>query len=330
MHVCLYDGSEIVSNISTIRARVSRKANDDNPTEDWKFSPNSDTSWIEKQPVLLIRSRRFDPSNNNIYLLIELSQTCELESNQKIFSIGCGSVMVPLTECRTSLIKNSTSYNIPLSGGHFNESDILLDARYRDLQTSGIKGNRDQKKRARVRFSLESINPQNELIYGCLPRRSMVVPLNLIKILAIYRNELADKLRKRYYQGVLSSQPLDSIFLSTFYQALEQLDLIDTLNAIHESRKKWNIQEETKWLIRDYELYIYPLLFCSKLQPYDLYDRDIREERREVIIDMLDVLMPSESSTQDDIIDALLSADLTEYWKPFTTNETCFALQNYL
>ncbi|CAF3362720.1 unnamed protein product [Rotaria socialis] len=328
VRVCLYDGFHIISNIHSIRAFKSKKTKRHHSTQSWIFTKNDDKTFVDEQPKLLIRSNEMDPKTPT-YLLMQLSQYCELRTNNERCEIGCGSAMIPIDDNQPSRIRRIKSYNEFLKGGHFYELNVDLDSKYKQYHSMGFKGKLDQQKKARIQFSLEPTDKNSDLLYDYLPVTSMIVPLNLVKIVAIYRHELAYHLEKRSHENVLSSAPLHSKFLSTFYQTLEQPDLINIFNTLCHEHKKLNIAQERQQCILIYESYIYALLFYRKLKPYNFHDGKERRQRKQIIREIMDRLLPSKKNTQPDIAAILLDQSLTEHWKPFTTNEICFSLQKF-
>ncbi|CAF4882766.1 unnamed protein product, partial [Rotaria magnacalcarata] len=76
---------------------------------------------------------------------------------------------------------------------------------------------------------------------------------------------------KRHHPTGLSTTPIDSIFLGTFFQALPQADLIYTLNRIFRIRKdrylsgSSSTQQQRELFIKVYEQFVYPLLQFRQL-----------------------------------------------------------------
>ena len=175
-----------------------------------------------------------------------------------------------------------------------------------------------------------------DLLYDNLPIQSIIVPINLIKTLAFFRNELAYQIHKRQHPTGLSTTPIDSIFLSTFFQTLEQPDLIYTLRRLYSSRRKRfltsssSLQQQREEFIRTYEFFIYPLLHYRQLPPYDFHDTTSLNERRKLINDMIKKQIPARKKTPQDILSVLLDPNLTDKWSPFTTDEVSFTLQKYI
>ncbi|CAF1407095.1 unnamed protein product [Adineta steineri] len=319
IRICLYDGFTIISNIHSTRARLSGKSNANDLTEDWYFAPNKKNTIIDQQCQFLIRSDEYDRSKH-LYLLIELSQLCQSKVNDEKCEIGCGWIMISIDNYE----KNN--YNKRLHGGHFYETNILLNSQYKNFHSQGLAGKIDRYKQARIQFSLESREEHNDLLYNSLPLKSMIVPINLVEILVFYRNELAYQLQKRYHSNSFSTVPLDSIFLSTFYQTLEQPDLIYLLQRLYHRNKKLSNQEQREEFIKIYELSIYPLLFYRLLPSYDFHNLPLLHQRKQLLIDML-AKLKKEKKDQPDILAILLDPNLTDKWAPFTTNEICFSLQ---
>ncbi|UJR09957.1 hypothetical protein I4U23_014181 [Adineta vaga] len=335
VRVCLYDGFEIVSNIHTIRAQIPKKIDERDLTEDWYFAPNDINTLIDEQSHLLIRSNPAT-TNQRLNLLFELSQWCQSTVTQEKCEVACGWTLVPLQDEKPPLISDTKGYNELLRGGHIDETNVLLDPQYKILRSDGLSGKIDRIKRARIKFSIESRETDIDLLYDNLPIQSMIVPLNLIKTVAFFRNELAYQIYKRRHPTGLSTTPIDSIFLSTFFQALQQPDLIYALRRVYRSRQRLTLsssssaQQRREEFIRTYELFIYPLLHYRQLPPYDFHDTAALNERRKLISDMIKRQLPNKKTPAQDILSILLDPNLTDKWTPFTTEETSFALQKYI
>jgi hypothetical protein len=244
--------------------------------------------------------------------------------------------MIPLDDDKPPLISDTKSYNELLHGGHTDETNVLLDPQYKVLRSDGLSGMIDRFKRARIKFSIESRESDIDLLYDNLPIHSVIVPMNLIKTLVFFRNELAYQLHKRHHPTGLSTTPIDSIFLGTFFQTLSQPDLIYTLRRLYSSRRKRYLnasassQQQREEFIKTYDLFIYPLLHYRQLPPYDFHDIPALNERRKLINDMIKRQLPARKKIQQDILSILLDPTLTDKWTPFTTDEICFTLQKYI
>lgn len=335
VRVCLFDGFEIVSNIHTVRALIDGKPEERDLTEDWHFVTNDINTLIDEQSQLLIRSNQ-SKANQHLYLLMELSQWCQSTVTQEKCEIGCGWIKIPLIDDKPPLITDTKSYNELLHGGHTDETNVLLDPQYKILRSDGLSGKIDRFKRARIKFSIESRETDVDLLYDNLPMQSIIVPINLIKTLTFFRNELAYQLHKRQHPTGLSTTPIDSIFLSTFFKALEQPDLIYTLRRLYRQRKKKYLnsssssQQQREEFIRTYEFFIYPLLHYRQLPSYDFHDISALNERRKLINDMIKKQLPAKKIPPQDILSILLDPNLTDKWTPFTTDEISFTVQKYI
>ncbi|CAF2687332.1 unnamed protein product [Rotaria sp. Silwood2] len=334
VRICLYDGAEIISNIHTIRALIPSKIDERDLTEDWHFVRNDTNSLIDEQPELLIRSNA-SVSGKNLKLLMELSLWCQSTVTQEKCEIGCGWSMISIVDDEPPLITDTKNYNELLKGGHIDETNILLDSQYKILRSNGISGMIDRFKRARIKFSIESREDDVDLLYDNLPIQSLIVPINIIRPIVFFRNELACQLHERQHPTGLSTTPINSIFLSTFFQAISQPDLIYTLNRLYRARKSRyptsssSLQQQRKLFINTYQLFTYPLLQYRLLPLYDFHDKTKLNERRTLINDIIKRLLPRKKDLGEDILSILLDASLTDKWTPFTTNEICFSLQKY-
>jgi hypothetical protein len=290
---------------------------------------------IDEQPQLLLRSNRLN-STEKLQLLIELSQLCQSTVTNETCHIGCGWLMLPVDDGKPPLITDTKSYNELLHGGHTDESNVLLDPTYLASQTNGLSNMINRLKRARMKFSLESREDDMDVLYDNLPVQSLVVPINLIRTLTVFRNELASQFHKRHQIVNPSTTPIDSIFLSTFNHVLHQPDLILTLDRLYSVRKKRHLnssstlQQQREEFIRTYELFIYPLLEYRLLPSYNFHDLTILKEREKLINVMIQRQMPTrrrKNVIQQDIVSILLDSTLTDQWTPFTVEELCFSLQ---
>ncbi|CAF4972989.1 unnamed protein product [Rotaria sp. Silwood1] len=334
VRVCLYDGADVISNIHTVRALIPSKIDERDLTEDWHFVRNGPNTLIDEQPELLIRSNT-STSGQNLKLLMELSLWCQSTVTQEKCEIACGWSTVSIDDDEPPLITDTKNYNELLKGGNIDETNILLDPQYKILSSDGISGMIDRFKRARIKFSIESRESDVDLLYDNLPIQSIIVPINIIRPIVFFRNELACQLYKRQHPTNLSTTPIDSIFLSTFFQSLKQSDLIYTLNRLYSVRKhryltsSSSLQQQRKLFINTYELFIYPLLQYRQLPVYDFHDKIILIERKNLINDLIKRLLPRKKHPGDDILSLLLDPSLTDKWTPFTTDEISFSLQKY-
>ena len=313
---------------------MNKKLDDRDLTEDWTFLPNDTRTLTDEQSQILLRSNRTS-SDQHLNLLIELSQWCQSTVTQEKCEVACGWTIVPLQDDKPPLISDTKSYNELLHGGHTAEKDVLLDPQYKILRSDGLSGMIDRFKRARVKFSIESRETDVDLIYDTLPIQPIVVPLNLIKSLYFYRSELAYQLHKRQHPTGLSTTPIDSLFLSTFFQTLSQPDLIYILRQQYNIRKRRVLnsssspQQQREEFIHTYEKFIYPLLQYRQLPSYDFHDIPALNERRKLILEIVKRQTPNKKTPAEDILSILLDPKLTDKWTPFTTDETCFSLQKY-
>lgn len=333
--MCLCEGSDIVSNIHTIRTRGPLKPEPREATEDWEFIRNNANTLIDEQSQLLIRSN-VSGTGQNLKLLIELAQYCQSTVTQEKCEVGCGWALVPLDDDEPPLITDTKSYDELLRGGHTDQDNVLLDPRYKVLRSNGISGKIDRYKRARIKFSIRSLEHDVNVLYDNLPTQSMVAPMNILKPMAFFRNELAYQLHKRHHPTGLSTTPIDSIFLGTFFQALPQADLMSHLNRMYRITKARYLsssasQQQLRTLfIKVYEQYIYPLLQYRQLPPYDFHDLSALNERRGLINDIIRRQTPKKKSPAEDVLSILLDPNLTDKWTPFSTDEITFTVQKYL
>ncbi|CAF1326156.1 unnamed protein product [Adineta steineri] len=335
VRVCLYDGFEIISNIHVVRAHIRNKVDDKVLTEDWHFSSNDLNSFVDEQPQLFIRANR-SSSGQHLSLLFELSQWCQSTVTQEKCEIACGWSMVPIEDDKPPLITETKGFNELLHGGHTDEPNILLDPQYKILRSDGLSGKIDRLKRARIKFSIEIRDSDIDVLFDSLPIQPVIVSMNILRTIGFFRSELAYQLHKRHHPTGLSTTPIDSIFLSTFFQTLQQPDLIYALRRVYRSRQRRflksssSAQQQRELFIRTYETFIYPLLHYRQLPAYDFHDVPALNERRKLITDMIKRQLPARKTNPQDILSILLDPNLTDKWTPFTTDEICFTLEKYI
>ena len=323
--MCLYDGDQIISNIHSSRAFPAKQPKAQDRTEDWSFEDSGDRTFIDEQCQFLIRSNHQGP----LYLLIELSQYCLSNATNDVCDVGCGWLKVQLDDVPLPLIGDTKTYDEFLNGGHVHEPNIPLNIDYQNLETRGLSGKIDRYKRARVKFSLNFLESEVNLLYDQLPLTSMIIPINLIVLLVLFRNELARQFSQRSFVNGISTVPIDSIFLSTFEQFLAQPNLVYIFNYRYRSKKPFIFRRKRTKCLEIYTTFIYPRLCFLPWANYDFHELDQPPERKRKVKELVQsqLVRSGNRDSTSAMAALLLNSTFTDQWTPFSIDETSFSLQ---
>ena len=260
---------------------------------------------------------------------MELTQRCRSKATNDVCDIGCGWLKVQLDDVPLPLVGNTKTYDECLNGGHVHETNIPLHSDYPGLQTRGLSGKIDRYKRARVKFSLAFRENEVNLLYDQLPLTSMIVPINLVLLLAFFRNELAREFSQRIVANGISTMPVDSTFLSTFERFLAQPDLVYIFCYRYRSSKPFNFRRKRWKCLEIYTTYIYPCLCFLPLASYDFHNIDHLVFRRKTIRELVQAQLGrlQNQNSEAAMATLLLNPEFTDQWAPFTVGEVCFSLQ---
>ena len=318
LRICLTDETKIVSNIHSMRAFCDDDDDDDDDTETWSFEKPTSQTLIEHHSKLLLRSNRTDKSST-LFLLMELCQICRSKTSGERCEIGCGWLKIPLD------LSKSQSYDELIAGGRIDEPNVLLDQRYQQLRSDGLRGKLHRRRRARLKFKVEFCDKDDEkLPFSHLPTTSIVVPSDLIVLLAFYRNELAFQCRQK-----ICTKPIDSVLLGTFAHALDQPDLLFPFLHRARSKKKFDFQRLRKKFLQIYESFVYPLLSHVRLSRYDFAEETIINARATLINERIrNALTRSRRENNlPDPAEIFLDPESTTNFKAFDLAELTFSFE---
>ncbi|XP_077966126.1 nephrocystin-1-like isoform X1 [Styela clava] len=251
IRLALFNGTNIVSNVHTVRANSST-----NSPKLWTFSPRV-TGILPSlmDGSCLVRS---DITHSNLGILFELGITYIRTPPRKIihFSDGpsakysdseeegardrlvktgehaelsCGWVFLKLFDEQGMAIPNKT-YELPVNGGTPFEKGVEVDPsisrrassnRFRNLLTAN--------KQPKLIIKLGTPNNTKKKIMNLLPA-NIVLPSTYCELVSFYRRMLADALiRDRL--SPRDADPIPCPVLSTFPKALMQSDIMDALRS---------------------------------------------------------------------------------------------------
>ncbi|XP_077966127.1 nephrocystin-1-like isoform X2 [Styela clava] len=222
IRLALFNGTNIVSNVHTVRANSST-----NSPKLWTFSPRV-TGILPSlmDGSCLVRS---DITHSNLGILFELGITYIRTKTGEHAELSCGWVFLKLFDEQGMAIPNKT-YELPVNGGTPFEKGVEVDPsisrrassnRFRNLLTAN--------KQPKLIIKLGTPNNTKKKIMNLLPA-NIVLPSTYCELVSFYRRMLADALiRDRL--SPRDADPIPCPVLSTFPKALMQSDIMDALRS---------------------------------------------------------------------------------------------------
>ncbi|KAK6293765.1 hypothetical protein J4Q44_G00360910 [Coregonus suidteri] len=283
IRLCAFDGTQVLSNIHTIRATCNA-----NNVKTWSFSPRQMTGNL---PSLLDRDcfLRCNLDTPELGILFELGVTYIRNSTGERGDLSCGWAFLKLFDANGAPVPHRT-YELLVHGGTPYEKDIEVDPSL----TRGATGTGMfqqmmlSRKLPKLFLKLKSPNARTRSQLSALPD-TLVGSLSSIHLLVLHRQLLADALlmnRATMQNADLICSPL----LATFPEIMDQTDLLDAL------RKSWleaesNMKRSEKrdlpllkrMFVRVYMDNIYPLLYSADLPPPRWADEMVENQRARVI-----------------------------------------------
>ncbi|CAB1343802.1 unnamed protein product [Coregonus sp. 'balchen'] len=286
IRLCAFDGTQVLSNIHTIRATCNA-----NNVKTWSFSPRM----TGNLPSLLDRDcfLRCNLDTPELGILFELGVTYIRNSTGERGDLSCGWAFLKLFDANGAPVPHRT-YELLVHGGTPYEKDIEVDPSL----TRGATGTGMfqqmmlSRKLPKLFLKLKSPNARTRSQLSALPD-TLVGSLSSIHLLVLHRQLLADALlmnRATMQNADLICSPL----LATFPEIMDQTDLLDAL------RKSWleaesNMKRSEKrdlpllkrMFVRVYMDNIYPLLYSADLPPPRWADEMVENQRARVIFTSL-------------------------------------------
>uniref|UniRef100_A0A672G967 Nephronophthisis 1 n=1 Tax=Salarias fasciatus TaxID=181472 RepID=A0A672G967_SALFA len=280
IRLCAFDGTQVLSNIHTVRAAYNSKS-----PKTWSFSPRM-TGML---PTLMNGDcfLRCSSAAPNLGVLFELGVTFIRNSTGERGDLSCGWAFLKLTD-------DSVLLSAP--GGVLQQ---MLQAR----------------RQPKLTVKLKSTNSQTRTQLNLLPD-TLLHCLSCVHLLAFHRQLLADTLLMDR-PTMQNADPICSPILSTFPVLLEQTDLLDALRSAwmdamaSMSRAQ---KRDSSFLKHQFaEVYmssVYFLLHSPSLPRHRWADPPSEEQRARVIYATLDALKSLEVFTSPS--HSHLAFDMTE------------------
>ncbi|XP_071336157.1 nephrocystin-1 isoform X2 [Trachinotus anak] len=318
IRLCAFDGTQVVSNIHTVRATYNSRS-----PKTWSFSPRM--SGI--LPTLLdgdcfLRCNSVSP---DLGILFELGVTFIRNSTGERGDLSCGWAFLKLTDDTGNPLPNRT-YELPVNGGTPYEKDVAVEASVtRGSQTGVFQQMLHARRQPKLIIKLKSVNSRTRTQLSLLPD-TLLHCLSCVHLLALHRQLLADTLlmdRPTMQNADLICSPI----LSTFPVLLDQPDLLDALRGAWldaETNMSRAQKRDLSFLKQEFgKVYmssIYFLLHSPSLPCHRWADPSSEEQRARVIYATLDSLKHTQHTTSQSggpevFVDAMhphLAFDVTE------------------
>uniref|UniRef100_A0A8C5G5P1 SH3 domain-containing protein n=1 Tax=Gouania willdenowi TaxID=441366 RepID=A0A8C5G5P1_GOUWI len=294
VRLCAFDGTQVLSNIHTVRVSYNSKS-----PKTWNFSPRM-TGIL---PILLDGDcfLRCNSSSVNLGILFELGVTFIRNSTGERGDLSCGWAFLKLADEAGNSIPNRT-YECPVNGGTPYEKDVAVELTAARGSPGGVLQQILQARRQpKLIVKLKSVNTRIRNQLSLLPD-TLLHCLSGAHLLALHRQLLADALlmnRPTMQNADLICSPI----LSTFPLLLDQTDLMDALRSAWldaETNMSRAQKRDLSYLKHEFsKVYmssVYFLLHSPSLPCYRWADPPSEEQRARVIFSTLDALKTHLSS----------------------------------
>ncbi|XP_040906013.1 nephrocystin-1 [Toxotes jaculatrix] len=295
IRLCAFDGTQVLSNIHTVRATYNSKS-----PKTWSFSPRM-TGIL---PTLLdgdcfLRCNSLSP---DLGILFELGVTFIRNSTGERGDLSCGWAFLKLTDDTGNPLPNRT-YELPVNGGTPYEKDVAVEASVTRESPAGVFQQMLQARRQpKLIVKLKSANSRTRTQLSLLPD-TLLHCSNCVHLLALHRQLQADTLlmdRPTMQNADLICSPI----LSTFPVLLDQPDLLDALRGAwmdaetNMSRaQKRDLSFLKQEFVKVYISSVYFLLHSPSLPCYRWADPPSEEQRARVIYATLESLKHTQHTT---------------------------------
>ncbi|XP_050989596.1 nephrocystin-1 isoform X2 [Labeo rohita] len=296
VRLCAFNGTQVLSNIHTVRATYNSKS-----PKTWSFSPRM-TGML---PCLLDGDcfLRCDSESPDLGILFELGVTYIRNSTGERGDLSCGWAFLKLFDESGAPIALRTQ-ELTIHGGTPFEKDTDMDttSTKRGYPTGVFQQMLLSRKIPKLVVKLKSVNTRSRELLNLLPD-TIVGSLSTLHLLATYRQILADALlldRVTMYNADL----ICSSVLATFPEVLDQPDLMDAFRkswAESESNLRRSDKRDIKVLkqmfVSVYMGSVFPLLYSAEMPAPCWADEGVESQRARIIY----------SPSQKTSVEALLS-----------------------
>ncbi|XP_078129720.1 nephrocystin-1 isoform X2 [Sander vitreus] len=295
IRLCAFDGTQVLSNIHTVRATYNSKT-----PKTWSFSPRM----AGMLPALLDGDcfLRCNSASPDLGILFELGVTFIRNSTGERGDLSCGWSFLKLTDDTGNPLPNRI-YKLPVNGGTPYEKDVAVEASVTRGSPAGVFQQFLQtRQQPRIIIKLKSSNSRTRTQLSLLPD-TLLHCLSCIHLLALHRQLLADTLlmdRPTMQNADLICSPI----LSTFPMLLDQPDLMDALRSAWldaETNMSRAQRRDLSYLkqefVKVYMSSVYFLLHSPSLPCHRWADPPLEEQRARVIHATLDTLKHTQHTT---------------------------------
>uniref|UniRef100_A0A672JW24 SH3 domain-containing protein n=1 Tax=Sinocyclocheilus grahami TaxID=75366 RepID=A0A672JW24_SINGR len=272
IRLCAFDGTQVLSNIHTVRATYNSKS-----PKTWSFSPRM-TGML---PCLLDGDcfLRCDSESPDLGILFELGVTYIRNSTGERGDLSCGWAFLKLFDESGAPIALRTQ-ELTVHGGTPFEKDRYPTGVFQQMLLS--------RKIPKLVVKLKSVKTRSRELLNLLPD-TIVGSLSTVHLLATYRQILADALlldRITMYNADL----ICSSVLASFPDVLDQPDLMDAF------RKSWTESESNlrrsdkrdinvlkQMFVSVYMGSVFPLLYSVEMPAPCWADEEVESQRARII-----------------------------------------------
>uniref|UniRef100_A0A672JRV7 SH3 domain-containing protein n=1 Tax=Sinocyclocheilus grahami TaxID=75366 RepID=A0A672JRV7_SINGR len=282
IRLCAFDGTQVLSNIHTVRATYNSKS-----PKTWSFSPRM-TGML---PCLLDGDcfLRCDSESPDLGILFELGVTYIRNSTGERGDLSCGWAFLKLFDESGAPIALRTQ-ELTVHGGTPFEKDSDMDttSTKRGYPTGVFQQMLLSRKIPKLVVKLKSVKTRSRELLNLLPD-TIVGSLSTVHLLATYRQILADALlldRITMYNADL----ICSSVLASFPDVLDQPDLMDAF------RKSWTESESNlrrsdkrdinvlkQMFVSVYMGSVFPLLYSVEMPAPCWADEEVESQRARII-----------------------------------------------
>ncbi|CAL8297963.1 unnamed protein product [Merluccius merluccius] len=300
VRLCAFDGSQVLSNIHTVRATYNPK----NP-KTWTFSArvNGDLPTLLDGECFL----RCSADSPELGLLLELGVTFTRTSTGETGELSCGWAFLKLTDT------TARTYELPVHGGTPFESELPVQTGSRSMFQQVLQN----RKQPKLVVKLKSVNRRTRTQLSLLPD-CLLYCSNVVHLLLLFRQTLTKTLMDR--PTAQSTDLMCHPVLTSFPLLLDETDLLDALKSawLHAEQAMSRTQKRDLLFLREqftsvFLTSVYPLLH-SPMLPCQRWADSPREQRAQLISKALEAFRShsqSESPIAQDAFDVLeLTFDL--------------------
>uniref|UniRef100_A0A4W2ENQ2 Uncharacterized protein n=1 Tax=Bos indicus x Bos taurus TaxID=30522 RepID=A0A4W2ENQ2_BOBOX len=306
VRLCLFDGSEVLSNIHTVRATWQPKK-----PKTWTFSPqlcSGELCFLQVTGILpcLLDGDCFIRSNSSspdLGILFELGISYIRNSTGERGELSCGWVFLKLFDA-TGIPIPAKTYKLFLNGGTPYEKGVEVDPSVsRRAHGSVFHQLMTMRRQPQLLVKLRSLNRRSRSTLSLLPE-TLIGSMCCVHLLIFYRQILGDVLLKDR-MSLNSADLISNPVLATFPKLLEESDIMDAL------RSSWAEKESTlkrsekgdRELLKAVFLLVYhdcalPLLHSALLPPSRWAEEETEAARWKGIADFLKQNQENEGALQ--------------------------------